>query len=127
MRFNYYQVNLMGQKKLKKKKDHEVEMRERAMVEGILEGSPDGVGVVIIRLDCGCRKMAAVSKDGEPASKVIMYRDHAESVCDKCKDDQGAFMRVIKQFIHWKEPAPDRDQQEKISIKVLGTAQASTH
>lgn len=127
MRFNYYQVNLMGQKKLKKKKDQEVEMRERAMVEGILEGSPDGVGVVIIRLDCGCRKMAAVSKDGEPASKVIMYRDHAESVCDKCKDDQGAFMRVIKQFIHWKEPAPDRDQQEKISIKVLGTAQVSTH
>lgn len=117
----------MGQKKLNKKKDQEVEMRERAMIEGILEGSPDGVGVVIIRLDCGCRKMAAVSKDGEPASKVIMYRDHAESVCDKCKDDQGAFMRVIKQFIHWKEPAPDRDQQEKISIKVLGTAQVSTH
>ena len=102
-------------------------MRERAMVEGILEGSPDGVGVVIIRLDCGCRKMAAVSKDGEPASKVIMYRDHAETVCDKCKDDQGAFMRVVKQFIHWQEPPPDPDQQKKISLKVLGTAEVSTH
>lgn len=119
----------MAKKKEKKKseKDQELEMRERAMVEGILEGSPDGVGVVIVRLDCGCRKMAAVSKDGEPASKVIMYRDHAETVCDKCKDDQGAFMRVVKQFIHWQEPPPDPDQQKKISLKVLGTAEVSTH
>lgn len=119
----------MAKKKDKKKseKDQELEMRERAMVEGILEGSPDGVGVVIVRLDCGCRKMAAVSKDGEPASKVIMYRDHAETVCDKCKDDQGAFMRVVKQFIHWQEPPPDPDQQKKISLKVLGTAEVSTH
>ena len=119
----------MANKKEKKKskKEQELEMRERAMVEGILEGSPDGVGVVIIRLDCGCRKMAAVSKDGEPASKVIMYRDHAETVCDKCKDDQGSFMRVVKQFIHWQEPSPDPDQQKKISLKVLGTAEVSTH
>lgn len=117
----------MGQKKSKKNKDHEVEMRERAMVEGILEGSPEGIGVVIVRLDCGCRKMAAVTEDGEPASKVIMYRDHAESICDKCKDDQGALMRVVKQFIHWKEPAPDPDQQKMISLKVLGSAEVSTH
>ncbi|EKD39475.1 MAG: hypothetical protein ACD_75C00394G0010, partial [uncultured bacterium] len=39
----------------------QVEKREQAMIEGILEGSPDGIGVVVIRLDCGCRKMAAVS------------------------------------------------------------------
>ena len=114
-------------KKKKKNKDLELEMRERAMVEGILEGSPDGVGVVVVRLDCGCRKMAAVTKDGEPASKVIMYRDHAESICDKCKDDQGAFIRVVKQFIHWQDPPPDQDQQEQISLKVLGTAAATTH
>ncbi len=111
----------------KNKLDPKLEMRERAMVEGILEGSPDGVGVVVIRLDCGCRKMAAVSKDGEPASKVIMYRDHAESVCDQCKDDQGAFIRVVTQFIHWQDPAPDLDQQKKISLKVLGTAETTTH
>lgn len=111
----------------KKNKELELEMRERAMVEGILEGSPDGVGVVVIRLDCGCRKMAAVSEDGEPASKVIMYRDHAESICDKCKDDQGAFIRVVEQFIHWQDPPPDPAQQDKISLKVLGTATPTTH
>jgi hypothetical protein len=107
--------------------EQELEARERAMVEGILEGSPDGVGVVVVRLDCGCRKMAAVSIDGEPASKVIMYRDHAESICDTCKDDQGAYMRVVKQFIHWKEPAPDLIKQQEISTKVLGSAQTTTH
>lgn len=119
----------MAKKKEKKKneKELELEMRERAMVDGILEGSPDGVGVVIIRLDCGCRKMAAVSLDGEPASKVIMYRDHAESVCDKCKNDQGAFIRVVKQFIHWQNPPPDQAQQEMISLKVLGTTVPTTH
>ncbi len=111
----------------KKKKELELEMRERAMVEGILEGSPDGVGVVVVRLDCGCRKMAAVTEEGEPASKVIMYRDHAESICDKCKDDQGAFIRVVTQFIHWQDPPPDQAQQEKISLKVLGTATPTTH
>jgi hypothetical protein len=117
-------------KKKNKEKDNtqdELEMRERAMVEGILEGSPDGVGVVVVRLDCGCRKMAAVTKEGEPASKVIMYRDHAESICAACKDDQGAFMRVIKQFIHWKEPAPSPETQENISLKVIGTPQTTTH
>ncbi len=108
-------------------KNQGLEIREQAMVEGILEGSPDGVGVVIIRLDCGCRKMAAVSKDGEPASKVIMYRDHAESICDKCKDDQGAFMRVIKQFIHWKDPTPSPEEQQQIALKALGSTQATTH
>ena len=113
--------------KKKNKRDLKLEIRERAMVEGILEGSPDGVGVVVIRLDCGCRKMAAVSKDGEPASKVIMYRDHAESVCDKCKDDQGAFIRVVAQFIHWQDPAPDPAQQKTISLKVLGTAETTAH
>lgn len=119
----------MAKKKTKEKnkKQLKLEMREKAMVEGILEGSPDGVGVVVVRLDCGCRKMAAVSKEGEPASKVIMYRDNAESVCDKCKDDQGAFMRVSEQFIHWQEPAPEASEQEKITLKVLGSPQTSTH
>jgi hypothetical protein len=119
----------MARKKNKDKEtsQDELEMRERAMVEGILEGSPDGVGVVVVRLDCGCRKMAAVTKMGEPASKVIMYRDHAESICNACKDDQGAFMRVVKQFIHWKEPAPSPKTQEKIRLKVIGTPQTTTH
>lgn len=117
----------MAKKKNNQENDQQLEMRERAMVEGILEGSPDGVGVVVVRLDCGCRKMAAVSIDGEPASKVIMYRDQAESICDTCKDDQGAYMRVVKQFIHWQDPAPDAAQQEQINRKVLGTAETSTH
>ncbi len=117
----------MVKKKKKSNKEQELEKREQAMVEGILEGSPDGVGVVVVRLDCGCRKMAAVSLDGEPASKVIMYRDQAESICNTCKDDQGAYMRVVKQFIHWKEPAPEKKQQDKIALKVLGSADTSTH
>jgi hypothetical protein len=119
----------MAQKKNKAREitQDELEMRERAMVEGILEGSPDGVGVVVVRLDCGCRKMAAVTKDGDPASKVIMYRDHAESICAACKDDQGAFIRVVKQFIHWKEPAPSLKTQAKIRLKVIGTPQTTTH
>ena len=111
----------------KKNKRDELEMREKAMVEGILEGSPDGIGVVVIRLDCGCRKMAAVAADGEPASKVIMYRDTAESICDKCKDDQGSFMRVLKQFIHWKEPELSSEMKEQISLKVMGSSQSTTH
>ncbi|MBE0583405.1 MAG: hypothetical protein IH612_06525 [Desulfofustis sp.] len=105
----------------------QLELRERAMVEGILEGSPDGIAVVVVRLDCGCRKMAAVSLDGEPASKVIMYRDNAESICDACKDDQGAFMRVTEQFLHWQEPKPDTATQAKIAAKVFGTPQPSVH
>ena len=118
----------MAKKKDKKKKEaQELETRERAMVEGILEGSPDGIGVVVVRLDCGCRKMAAVTIEGEPASKVIMYRDHAESICARCKDDQGAFIRVLSQFIHWQDPPPDQATQERISVKVLGTAVPTTH
>ena len=93
---------------------------ETAMIEGILEGSPDGVGVAIVRLQCGCRKMAAVDKTGEPASKVIIYRDAAESICDLCKEDDGAFSRVKESFIHWKKPAPTKEAQQIIKNKVLG-------
>lgn len=96
--------------------------RELAMIEGILEGSPDGIGVVVVRLNCGCRKMAALDKDGEPASKIIMYRDEAESICAKCKEDNGAFMRVTESFIHWVDPAPPADKQRDISVKVLGSS-----
>lgn len=98
------------------------EKRELAMIEGILEGSPEGIGVVVVRLDCGCRKMAAVSIEGDPASKIIMYRDSAESICEKCKDDNGAFMRVTESFIHWVEPAPSQEIQDTISAKVLGSS-----
>ena len=94
---------------------------EEAMIEGILEGSPDGIGVVVIRLDCGCRKMAAVDKKGEPASKVIMYRDSALSICDKCQKDDGAFARVTAEFIHWLKPEPNAATQKEIETKVLGT------
>jgi len=90
------------------------------MVEGILEGSPDGIGVVIVRIDCGCRKMAAVDKNGEPASKVIIYRDKAESICNKCKDDGGSYMRVKESFIHWVEPEPSEEKRRDIETKVLG-------
>ena len=115
-------------KKSKKDREKEIlEKREQAMVEGILEGSPDGIGVVVIRLDCGCRKMAAVSKEGDPASKIIMYRDGAETICDKCKDDQGGYQRILEQFIFWKEPVPSQEDKDKISIKVMGTTQASIH
>jgi hypothetical protein len=96
------------------------EKSEQAMIEGILEGSPDGIGVAVIRLDCGCRKMAAVAKDGEPASKVIMYRDKSESICDKCKADDGSYMRVTTQFISWKSPEPNDDTKKMIYEKVLG-------
>ena len=44
------------------------EKGEQAMIEGIFEGSPDAVGVAVIRLDCGCRKMAAINQAGDPAS-----------------------------------------------------------
>lgn len=111
----------------KSSKEQELEMREKAMVEGILEGSPDAVGVVVIRLDCGCRKMAAVSEDGEPASKIIMYRDFAESICETCKDDQGSYMRVVKQFILWTEPAPDESLQQQIKTKVFGASPGVPH
>jgi hypothetical protein len=101
------------------------EKSEEAMIAGILEGSPDGIGVVVVRLECGCRKMAAVAKDGEPASKVIIYRDQAESICDKCKEDNGAYMRVTESFIHWVQPEPSEDEKRMITAKVLGTSPAS--
>jgi len=109
-------------KEKKSKKKVLVEKREEAMIEGILEGSPDAIGVVVIRLDCGCRKMAAVADDGEPASKIIMYRDMAQSICEKCKDDNGAFMRVTESFMHWIEPAPSEEKQQEINLKVLGSS-----
>lgn len=99
----------------------DVEKSEQAMIEGILEGSPDGVGVAVIRLDCGCKKMAAVDVHGEPASKIIMYRDNAQSICEQCQEDQGAFTRVTRQFISWKKPEPDHATQEMITRKVLGS------
>jgi len=111
----------MANKKKQNKKQLIAEKNELAMIGGILEGSPDGIGVVVVRLDCGCRKMAAVAADGEPASKVIIYRDDAESVCDLCKDDNGAYMRVTESFIHWVEPEPGEDQKKDIQLKVLGS------
>ncbi|MGB3211566.1 MAG: hypothetical protein WBB19_12750 [Desulforhopalus sp.] len=109
-------------KEKKSKKTLQVEKREQAMIEGIIEGSPDAVGVVVVRMECGCRKMAAVSKDGDPASKIIMYRDQAQSICDKCKEDNGSFMRTKESFIHWVEPAPSEQKQQEISLKVLGSS-----
>ena len=108
-------------KNTSKKKQLVAEKNELAMIEGILEGSPDGIGVAVVRLDCGCRKMAAVDKSGEPASKVITYRDNASSVCDKCKEDNGAFMRVTQSFIHFVDPPPSREDMEMINAKVLGS------
>jgi hypothetical protein len=115
--------NPMKEKKTKKKL--QAEKREQAMIEGIIEGSPDAIGVVVVRLECGCRKMAAVSKDGDPASKIIMYRDNAQSICDKCKEDNGSFMRTKESFMHWIEPAPSEEKQKEINLKVLGSAATS--
>lgn len=113
----------MAKKTQTSKKQLIAEKKELAMIEGILEGSPDAIGVVVVRLDCGCRKMAAVGNDGEPASKVIIYRDGAESICENCKNDGGAFMRVMESFIHWVDPELDEQQKESITAKVLGTQQ----
>src|SRR5210317_2252417 len=99
---------------MSKKKNWAPEKGERAMIEGIVEGSPDAIGVAVIRLNCGCKKMAAVDKNGEPASKIIMYRDMAESICDQCKKDNGDFMRVTQQFISWTDPEPDTGKQKMI-------------
>lgn len=96
------------------------EKNETAMIAGILEGSPDGIGVAVVRLECGCRKMAALDKEGEAASKVIAYRDSALSICEKCKEDHGDFSRVTESFIHWVEPAPDEATKNRITTKVLG-------
>ncbi len=97
------------------------EKGEMAMIDGIIEGSPDAVGVAVIRYDCGCRKMAALDKNGDPASKIIMYRDGAESICDQCKTDNGSYERMTEQFIRWKSPEPDAVTQKMIVSKVLGT------
>lgn len=110
----------MGAKEMQRK-SRPPEEGERAMVAGILEGSPDAIGVAVIRLDCGCRKMAAVDKKGEAASKIIMYRDQAESICKQCREDNGDFMRVTEQFITWAEPEPDDQTKSMIEAKVLGS------
>ncbi len=104
----------------KKQKKWTPEKSEEAMIQGIIEGSPEAIGVAVVRLNCGCRKMAAVDKDGEPASKVIMYRDRAESICEKCRQDNGSFMRITEQFIHWLAPGPDAAKKKMIEAKVLG-------
>ncbi len=103
-----------------KKKEWAPEKSELAMIEGIIEGSPDAIGVAVIRLDCGCRKMAAIDKKGDPASKIIMYRDMADTICDQCQKDNGDFMRVTEQFISWTKPEPDGDTKKMINAKVLG-------
>jgi hypothetical protein len=98
-----------------------VHKSEEAMIEGILEGSPEGIGVAVVRLECGCRKMAAVAENGEPASKIIMYRDASESICHKCKEDNGAFARVTESFIHWAKSDLSDETRKKIQLQVLGT------
>ncbi len=103
---------------------------EEAMIAGIIEGSPDAVGVAVVRLDCGCRKMAAISAEGEPASKVIIYRDSAQSICDKCKEDNGDFSRVTEEFIHWTSDDLEEESKKKILVKVFGshtTGSQTTH
>ena len=65
------------------------------------------LSVAVVRLDCGCRKMAAVDIHGEPASKILMYRDQADSICPQCQKDNGDFSRVTRQFIVWQQPSPD--------------------
>jgi len=52
-----------------------------------------------------------------------MYRDQAESICDQCREDNGDYMRVTEQFIHWNSPAPDEALKHEISAKVLGTTE----
>ena len=106
---------------------HPLEKDEEAMVAGILEGSPEGIGVAVIRLDCGCRKMAAVNDQGEPASKIIMYRQGAASICAQCQKDNGDFMRVTDQFISWKKPEPNATTRAMIKAKVLGVASKRAH
>ncbi|HSH12572.1 MAG TPA: hypothetical protein VLA15_02450, partial [Desulfurivibrionaceae bacterium] len=98
------------------------EKNEEAMVGGIMAGSPDAIGVAVIRLNCGCRKMAALDKDGEPASKVIMYRDAAASICDQCKKDNGAMARVTDFFIHFEGEPPAAADRQRIEAKVFGTS-----
>ncbi len=111
-----------GKKAAKSRKETALsaEKSEAAMIGGIIEGSPDAVGVAVLRLSCGCRKMAAVDRAGEPASKVIIYRDNSLNVCDACKEDNGAYMRVKESFIHWLDPAPAPERRQMIKDKVFG-------
>ncbi|OGQ95698.1 MAG: hypothetical protein A2521_17045 [Deltaproteobacteria bacterium RIFOXYD12_FULL_57_12] len=113
----------MTSKKANKKPrgKHTAEQSEQAMIEGILEGSPDALGVAVIRYNCGCRKMAAVDKTGEAASKIIMYRDLAISICDLCKEDNGAYTRITAYFMHWVTPEPKADTKTMIETKVFGS------
>lgn len=97
---------------------------EMAMIAGIMEGSPDAIAVAVVRLECGCRKMAAVDKNGDPASKVVAYRDGAESICDKCKEDNGAFHRVTEAFIDWATSDIEEGVKREIENKVLGSRPA---
>ena len=94
---------------------------EQAMIAGIMEGSPDAIGVAVVRLACGCRKMAAVDRQGDPASKVIAYRDGADSVCVKCQEDNGAFHRVTESFIDWDDQGLTEEAKREIELKVLGS------
>ena len=109
-------------KEKKANKELVAEKNELAMIEGIMEGSPDAIGVAVVRLDCGCRKMAGVDKKGDPASKVITYRDNATSICDTCKKDNGAFIRVTESFIHFVSPDLTQEEIDMINGKVLGVA-----
>lgn len=117
----YFSWNNILMKQQKTKQQNSAQKSETAMIQGIIEGSPDAIGVAVVRLNCGCRKMAAVDKNGDPASKVIMYRDRAESICERCREDNGSFMRMTEQFIHWRSPEPDDSEKKKISVKVLGS------
>jgi len=49
-----------------------------------------------------------------------MYRNRAESICDKCKEDNGSYMRITEQFIHWISPEPETVKKKIIEEKVLG-------
>lgn len=104
----------------KKNKKIVAEKNEEAMIGGIMAGSPEAIGVAVVRLSCGCRKMAALDKRGEPASKVVMYRDSASSICDLCQKDNGAMARVTDHFIHWEGEPPAAEEQQRIEAKVFG-------
>lgn len=97
------------------------EKNEEAMIGGIMAGSPDAIGVAVVRLNCGCRKMAALDRNGEPASKVVMYRDSASSICEQCKKDNGATARVTDYFIHWEGKPPALEERQRIEAKVFGS------
>ncbi len=108
-------------KKNKKNKKLAALKSEEAMIAGIIDGSPDAIGVAVVRLECGCRKMAALDENGDPASKVIIYRDSSEEICTKCKEDNGDFSRVIEEFIHWTKDDMEEDARQKILVKVFGS------